>query len=232
MAKNRPGGPEPVPVRRGAGSSTAAVRGALLLAVVTVLGVWALQKADRGTPGTSVGTTASTIATGGSTVAGATPTDSVSAAPTTVAVAAAAVDRTKIKVLVVNTTTVSKVARNARCDLLPGGWDLLKAIDAKKKSATKAPDLIYVQDEFRGEAEAIAQKLGLVASDVQSFPSAASELPVTALQAKGVDIMVLVGANTAQTYKAKPCTATTPSPAAPVAPLAPAAPPTPAQQNN
>ena len=172
-------------------SGLAAGRAAALLAVAVVLGIVLLNAADDSPSGsvaagsddtTPENTTPSTLAT----------TTIVTLPPRAPA---------DVKVIAANGTDVKGVAKKATDALKAAGYNVLSPTDTSAKA--QASSVYYVGD-FTREAEAVAAGLGLPPTAVQALPT-----PPPLADARGANIVVVVGPDLAAPLAAPAPSSTT-----------------------
>ena len=162
--------------RRAAPAGSPAMRGALLIAAAVLLGVGLLANGfrdDHVTTGSH--TTAPT--TRGSTIPGATGSTVVQAH-----------DPAQVKVLLLNGSGKSGVAKTGKDQLAAGNYTVLDPGNAK--GATVTASVVYFVPGYDADAGTIAAKLGLAASAAQPLPN---PLPDTIADAQGANIVVIIG---------------------------------------
>jgi hypothetical protein len=162
-------------------------RGALILLVALVIGVWVISQTN------SNPTAEASNGVGGS----ANPTDTTIPVATTTTTLQPPRDPKTVRVLMVNGTTTSGIARVAgKCvekfDVLP-----------PKNAVTKpvAASVLYAQPAFMAEAAEVAASLGYQAVAIQ-FPA---EPGVKEYPTPPPDIMLIVGDDLAPGIRNRPC---------------------------
>jgi hypothetical protein len=152
------------------------MRGALLIVAAVLLGAGLLSNAFRDDGGGSTsGSTPTT--TRGSTAPNATP--STVAQPH---------DPAQVKVLVLNGSGKSGVAKSGKDQLAAANYTVLEPGNAS--GGTLTVSLVYFVAGYDADAATIAAKLGLPASAAQALPT---PLPATIADAQGANVVVLVG---------------------------------------
>lgn len=162
--------------RAPAPSGSPAMRGALLIAVAVALGAGLLANGfrdDNVTTGT--GTTGTT--TRSSTVPGATETTAVQAH-----------DPAQVKVLVLNGSGKSGVAKAGKDQLAAANYTVLEP--GNVAGGTVTASIVYFAPGYDADAGTVAAKLGLPASAAQPLPN---PLPPSVADAQGANIVVIVG---------------------------------------
>ena len=162
----------------------AAGRGTALLAVAVILGIVLLNAADD--PGPDRVSAGSSEDDDGATAA------TTTTLPTTTVVTVPPRSPQEVKVLPTNGTAVKGVAGKARDALQGAGYNVLAPTDAQKASAS---NVFFTSADFEREAQAVASALGLPATVVTAFPTAA---PLPVADAKGANVVVVVGPELAQ----------------------------------
>ncbi|MGH9152244.1 MAG: LytR C-terminal domain-containing protein [Acidimicrobiales bacterium] len=182
----------------GRSAGMAAGRGAVLLAVAVILGVVLLNAADDPGPD-RVATGASGDDEDGS--AGATTT---TLPPTTLATVPPR-PPAEVKVLSTNGTAVKGVAGRARDILQEQGYNVLAPTDAQRATAS---NVFFTSAEFEREAHAVASALGLPPTAVAPYPASP---PVPVADAKGANVVLVVGPELAQQLSTTTTTAAAPA---------------------
>jgi hypothetical protein len=157
------------------------MRGALLIFVAVLLGAGLLANGfrdDEATPtaGTSTPTTKKGTAT---TAPGATASTVVQAH-----------DPAQVKVLVLNGSGKSGVAKAAADQLKAANFTTLDPANAKGSTITAS--IVYFVAGYDADAQAIAAKLGLPASAAQPLPT---PVPESVTDAKDANVVVVVGSD-------------------------------------
>lgn len=184
----------------GRSAGMAAGRGAALLALAVVLGLVLLNAADDPGPD-RVATGASGGDGDGS--AGITTT---TLPPTTLATVPPR-PPAEVKVLSTNGTAVKGVAGRARDILQAEGYNVLAPTDAQRATASS---VFFTSAEFEREAQAVASALGLPPTVVAPYPTAP---PVPVADAKGANVVLVVGPELAQQLSTTTTTTTAAAPA-------------------
>lgn len=164
----------------GRSAGMAAGRGAVLLAVAVALGIVLLNAADDPPP--------DRVAAGGrsdDTVV----TTTTSTLPATTAPTVPLRAPKDVKVISANGTDVKGVARKATDQLKAAGYNVLAPTDSKRADASA----VYFTPGFEREAQAVAAALGLAPTDVTALPT-----PSPVPDARGANIVVVVGPELAQ----------------------------------
>ncbi|MFP5376660.1 MAG: LytR C-terminal domain-containing protein [Acidimicrobiia bacterium] len=169
----------------GRSAGMAAGRGAVLLAVAVILGVVLLNAADDPGP--------DRVATGasGDDGEGSGGTTTTTLPPTTLATVPPR-PPAEVKVLSTNGTAVKGVAGRARDLLQAQGYNVLAPTDAQRATAS---NVFFTSAEFEREAQAVAAALGLPPTVVAPYPTAP---PVPVADAKGANVVLVVGPELAQ----------------------------------
>lgn len=175
----------------GRSAGMAAGRGAVLLAVAVLLGIVLLNAADDPPP--------ERVAT--EETEDTTPAESSDTSiPVTTATSAPPRGPAEVKVLTANGTGVKGVARKVTDQLKGAGFNVLAPTDASKADATA----VYFTAGFDREAQAIAQVLGVPTTSAQPLPT-----PAPVPDARGANVVVVVGPELAQRLSTTATTATT-----------------------
>ncbi|MEY2402635.1 MAG: LytR cell envelope-related transcriptional attenuator [Acidimicrobiaceae bacterium] len=172
------------------------MRGALLIAAAVILGAGLLANGFRDDH-TASGSSPSPTTTK-TTVAGATTTPVVQAH-----------DPAQVKVLVLNGSGKSGVAKAAKDQLAAANYTVLEPGNAAGGTITAS--IVYFVPGYDADAGTIAAKLGLPASAAQPLPN---PLPPTVADAQGANIVVIIGTDAPVAGGAGAGTATTPTTAA------------------
>lgn len=164
----------------GKSAGMAAGRGAVLLTVAVVLGIVLLNAADDPRPDrvTAAGPDDDTS-----------DTTTTLVAPTTTVVTVPLRPPPEVKVLAANATSVKGVARKVTDQLKAGGYNVLSPTDAKPAAASA----VYFTGDYQREAETLAAALGLPTTVVAALP-----VPPPLTDARGANVVVLVGPELAQ----------------------------------
>ncbi|MDP9389421.1 MAG: LytR C-terminal domain-containing protein [Actinomycetota bacterium] len=175
----------------GRSAGIAAGRGAALLAVALLLGFVLLRAgdeapADRVTAGDPTEETLPPV------------TDVVE--PPTVAPTAPARPPREVRVLSVNGTDVSGVARRITDQLRQAGYNVLAPADVEAVNASA----VYYAAGFEREAQAVGEALGLPVTVVQALPT-----PPPLPNVRGANVLVVVGPDLAQRVAGTTTTTTT-----------------------
>jgi hypothetical protein len=152
------------------------MRGALLIIAAVLLGAGLLANGFRDDRVAS-GSGATATTTRGSTAPGAT----ASTVPQPH-------DPAQVKVLVLNGSGKSGVAKTGKDQLAAANYTVLEPGNAK--GATVTASIVYFVPGYDADAQTIAAKLGLPASAVQPLPN---PLPATIADAQGSNIVVIIG---------------------------------------
>jgi hypothetical protein len=164
-------------------SISRSLRGIIILVVAIAIGVVVLSKTVE------TGTASDTSV----------PTESL--VPTTVFVPVTTVvfrDPKTVTVLVANGSKVNGAAKRAR-NCLISDFDVKTPVDVNKPKPL--PTAIYADAGYENEAARVATLLG---ADLAAVPKPVS-LPVTDTQAAGINIIVVVGTELANSVKNLPC---------------------------
>jgi hypothetical protein len=151
------------------------MRGALLIIVAVVLGAGLLANGFRD-DNVASGSGSSTQTTR-TTTPGATSTPVVQAH-----------DPAQVKVLVLNGSGKSGVAKAAKDQLAAANYTVLEPGNAGGGTITAS--IVYFVPGYDADAGTVAAKLGLAASAVQPLPN---PLPATVADAQGANIVVIIG---------------------------------------
>lgn len=167
----------------------AAGRGTVLLTVAVVLGIVLLNAADDPPPDR---VSASTDEESAST----TTTSFADTTMPTLPLRPAA----EVKVLAANGTTVRGVARKATDQLKAAGYNVLSPTDSQRADISS----VFFTGDYQREAVALAESLAIPATSVAPLP-----VPPPLADARGANVVVIVGPELAQRLNAPPTTATT-----------------------
>jgi hypothetical protein len=152
------------------------MRGALLIGVAVVIGLVLLAQGFKDDSTTATSHPATTVRSG-TTVPGATASTVLQAH-----------DPAQVKVLVLNASGKSGVAKAASDELKAVNYTLLDAGNAA--GAPLDASIVYFVAGFEADAQTIAAKLGLVPSAVQALPTPP---PSSITDPKDANVIVLVG---------------------------------------
>lgn len=153
------------------------MRGALLIGAAVVLGAVLLaQGFDDGGGATASSTTSTTVKRNTSTT------------PTSVAQVH---DPATVKVLVLNGSGKSGIAKAGADQLKAANYTTLDPANVAN-GETVQQSIVYFQAGYDADAQAIAAKLGLAPSAVQALPSPA---PATVGDPKDANVVVVIGAD-------------------------------------
>jgi len=182
--------------RRSSGvtAGIAAGRGAVLLFVAVVLGIFLLNRTDS----TKVTTVPQKNTPTTAKHAAATTVPSV-VTPTTVA----AHQPAQVKVLAANGTNLQGVAARAKDVLAQAGYNALAPIDAKTKGVKAT--VVYYAPTYDRDAVAITALFGIPPTSIQPLPNPATTLVA---DTRGADVVVLVGEDIAGKLPAASTTTT------------------------
>jgi hypothetical protein len=161
----------------GTNSSSAALRGALLIGVAVILGGVLLAQSfnDGGSPVSSGSTTPTTVRSSGSS--------------TTTTAASQPHDPATVKVLVLNGSGKSGIAKTGADTLKAANYTTLDPANAKS-STPIASSVVYFTPGYGPDALQIASKLGLNPSAAQPLPSPP---PPEVGDPKDANIVVVIG---------------------------------------
>jgi hypothetical protein len=161
-----------------AAGTSPAMRGALLIIVAVLLGAGLLANGfrDDQVASTNRSTTPTTKPATGTTQPGATSSTVVQPH-----------DPAQVKVLVLNASGKSGIAKAAADVLKAANYTTLEPANAK---GTVTASIVYYVASYDADAQAIAAKLGLPASAAQPLPT---PLPPTVADPKDANVVVLVG---------------------------------------
>jgi hypothetical protein len=179
------------------------MRGALLIFVAVLLGAGLLANGFRDNNAAPA-------------VANQTPTTKKGSATTapgaTVTTAVQPHDPAQVKVLILNGSGKSGVAKAAADQLKAANYTALDPSNAKGGTVTLS--IVYFVAGYDADAQAVAAKLGLPASAAQALPT---PLPATVADAKDANLVVVVGSDApiASAAVATPTTSAPPTTAAP-----------------
>jgi len=190
-AKRRPGGPG------GGGGRIDPIRALIVLALfilATVLLLGSIHPTTSTATAGAAGAAGSSGSSGGTTPS--TTTTTTRPVPTTTTIPAA-----RVPVMVANATSVPGAAGAVRSKLVPGGWDLLPPVDA---TAHLPASSVYYLAGFEPQAKSIAASLGLPATAVLPYTTAA---PISSIGAAQVLVMVGPALASAATASTTPTTA-------------------------
>jgi hypothetical protein len=151
------------------------MRGALLIAAAVLLGAGLLANGFR----------ADHVASG----SGSTPATTKTSTPSTTTPAPQAHDPAQVKVLVLNGSGKTGVAKLAK-DLLAGANYTVLDPSNINGGGSVPSSIVYFAAGYDADAGTIAAKLGLPASAVQPLPN---PLPPTIADALGATIVVIIG---------------------------------------
>jgi LytR cell envelope-related transcriptional attenuator len=172
----------------------AALRGALILFLALVIGVFLVRTTSNRKPTTTTeGSTPAVVADSTAAAAGDTTADGAVPTPTSPAMRAPEI----VKVLVANGSGVNRAAARVRAFLVPLRYDLPSPADATLKNYE---DFVYFNPGFEVEAKDIAAKLGITKAPIP-VPANVVKPPVPAF-----DVLVMVGPDLAVRYKTQPLT--------------------------
>ena len=172
----------------------AAGRGTVLLTVAVILGIVLLNAADDPPPDrVSASTDEETVATTSTTLA-ATTLPTLPLRPPA-----------EVKVLTANGTTVKGVARKATDQLKAAGYNVLSPTDSQRADISA----VYFTGDYQREANAVAENLAIPATSVAPLP-----VPPPLADARGANVVVVVGPELAQRFSAPAPAATTATTAA------------------
>jgi hypothetical protein len=167
----------------------AAGRGTVLLAVAVILGIVLLNAADDPPPDrVSASTDEETDST-----------TSTSFADTTLPTLPLR-PPAEVKVLAANGTTVKGVARTATDQLKAAGYNVLSPTDSQRADISA----VYFTGDYQREAAAVAESLGIPPTSVVPLP-----VPPPLADARGANVVVVVGPELAQRLTAPAATPTT-----------------------
>jgi hypothetical protein len=150
------------------------MRGALLIAAAVLLGAGLLANGFRDDH----------VASG----AAPTPTTTRSTVPGTTTPVVQAHDPAQVKVLVLNGSGKSGVAKAAKDQLAAANYTVLEPGNAG--GGTLTASIVYFVAGYEADAGTVAAKLGLPAGAAQALPN---PLPATVADAQDANIIVLVG---------------------------------------
>jgi hypothetical protein len=156
----------------------AAGRGALLLFVAVVLGIFLLNKTDEPQATTVSQRTATTNRT----------TSTTSTLPVVVPTSIAAHSPREVKVLAANGTNTAGVGARVKDVLLKAEYNALAPIDAKTKPAKTS--VVYFTPGYDRDAAAIATLFGLAPTIAQPMPTPATTLVA---DTRGANVILLAG---------------------------------------
>jgi hypothetical protein len=159
-------------------SRTAALRGAVLIGVAVILGAVLLAQSFHG-GGTPVSASTSNTTT----------TVKRSATSTTPTTAPQPHDPSTVKVLVLNGSGKSGIAKAGSDQLKAANYTTLDPANAPSGTPV-ATSVVYFTAGYQADAQQIAAKLGLAPSAVQPLPSPP---PPTVGDSKGANVVVLIG---------------------------------------
>jgi hypothetical protein len=151
------------------------MRGALLIIVAVLLGAGLLANGFRD----------QSVASGSGSAPKTTHTTAPSGTATTVVQAH---DPAQVKVLILNGSGKSGVAKSAKDQLAAANYTVLEPGNAKGGTITAS--IVYFVLGYDADAQTIAAKLGLAASAGQPLPT---PLPATIADAQGANIVVIIG---------------------------------------
>jgi len=183
---------------RSAGSTLG--RGIILLAVALVIGIVLLNATDSEPPGAQVTASKPAKTSKGSTGGGGGSSSKVTTTtvpPTTTTPPHAPKD---VKVIVANASTTKGAAAKASDVLKPPGYNVL----APTNGTPSAQSIVYFSPGYDRDAAAIAAALQFPPTSVKPVPAPA---PVT--DAKGANVIVIVGADQAARFAGAPATGAT-----------------------
>ena len=189
MASGRPG------ARGGASGGNAAFRGALLIAAAVILGAVLLAQgfSDSGKPTTSSGPT--TTVRHSSTPPSSTPASITQAH-----------DPAQVKVLVLNGSGKSGVAKTVADTLKAANYTTLDPGNAKGGTVTQS--IVYFVPGYDVDAANVATKLGLPPTAVQAMPS---PVPASVGDPKDANVVVVVGTDAPAAGGSSPSTTAPPA---------------------
>lgn len=151
------------------------MRGALLIIVAVLLGAGLLANGFRD----------DNLASGSGSTTKTTRTTAPGGTGTTVVQAH---DPAQVKVLILNGSGKSGVAKAAKDQLAAANYTVLEPGNAQGGTITAS--IVYFVPGYDADAQTIAAKLGLPASAVQPLPS---PLPAAIADAQGANIVVIIG---------------------------------------
>jgi hypothetical protein len=151
------------------------MRGALLVAAAVLLGAGLLANGFRDANVTSV--SGSSPQTTRTTAPGGTGTTVVQAH-----------DPAQVKVLILNGSGKSGVAKTAKDQLAAANYTVLEPGNAKGGTITAS--IVYFVPGYDADAQTVAAKLGLPAGAVQPLPN---PLPASVADAQGANVVVIIG---------------------------------------
>jgi hypothetical protein len=151
------------------------MRGALLIIAAVLLGAGLLANGFRD----------DNVAAGPGSASQTTRTTASGGTGTTVVQAH---DAAQVKVLILNGSGKSGVAKAAKDQLAAANYTVLEPGNATGGTITAS--IVYFVPGYDADAQTIAAKLGLAASAVQPLPT---PLPATVADAQGANIVVIIG---------------------------------------
>jgi hypothetical protein len=151
------------------------MRGALLVAAAVLLGAGLLANGFRD----------DNVTTGSKSTTQTTRTTAPGGTGTTVVQAH---DPAQVKVLILNGSGKSGVAKAAKDQLAAANYTVLEPGNAKGGTITAS--IVYFVPGYDADAQTIAAKLGLPASAAQPLPN---PVPDTVADAQGANIVVIIG---------------------------------------
>jgi hypothetical protein len=151
------------------------MRGALLIIAAVLLGAGLLANGFRD----------DNVAAGSGSATQTTRTTAPGATATTVAQAH---DAAQVKVLILNGSGKSGVAKAAKDQLAAANYTVLEPGNATGGTITAS--IVYFVPGYDADAQTIAAKLGLATTAVQPLPT---PLPATIADAQGANIVVIIG---------------------------------------
>jgi hypothetical protein len=169
--------------RRSAG--VAAGRGAVLLLVAVVLGIFLLNKTDDGGTTTVSQEPDAAISDNGRS------SNTSSTVPQTTTTTRPAHDPATVKVLAVNGTATSGIGARTKDVLLGARFNTLAPTDAKTKPIKTTT--IYYQAGFDVDAVAIGKLLGFPTPTTQPMPTNAADLVKDARNVPNANVLVIAG---------------------------------------
>jgi hypothetical protein len=152
------------------------MRGALLIAAAVLLGIGLLANGFRNDK-VSTGSRTTPTTTRGSTLPGATG----STVPQ-------AHDPAQVKVLILNGSGKTGVAKTAKDQLAAGNYTVLDP--GNVKGANVATSIVYFVPGYDADGQTIAAKLSLPANAAQPLPN---PLPASIADAQGSNVVVIIG---------------------------------------